>query len=302
MMRVLSFFIIALLYASAPAFAQETQPDANAQKDIKVPTADFSSLKHTKSGRVDKIIDGLTILLKDDTIIRLASLDIPDFSDWRDAPYSYAAMDLLVETLPEGTEVMIYQTRMAKKGRLNRLKHELAHIMVKKDDLWLQGLLLSHGLARVYTTPNATELVDQMLNAENMAREASLGIWGNESDHKVITPEQTADHLGHFAIVEGTVQKAASVRNNIYLNFGKDWKSDFTIMLTPALRKQLSRQGINPLGLAQQKIRARGWLREYNGSLIELEDASHLETFPVDQLSNQKLQNTPESPSLSANP
>jgi len=275
MMRILSLLVVILFYFVVPASAQGISPNANTtqkdQVDIKIPAADFTSLKHTKSGRVDKVIDGLTILLKDGTIIRLSSIDIPDFAIWRDAPYSEAALELLQNTLPEGTEVMMYQTRMAKKGRLNRMKHDLAHLMTKKDNIWIQGLLLSHGLARVYTTPNAVEMLDQMLDAETSARNNAMGIWAKDSEYQVITPAQTSDLIGDFVIVEGTVQKAASVRNNIYLNFGKDWKTDFTVMVTPEMRKKLSKQGISALSLAKERIRVRGWLREYNGPLIELE-------------------------------
>jgi endonuclease YncB( thermonuclease family) len=286
-----------------PAHAQEP----NEQAAIKVPAPDFSALKHTKSGRIDKVIDGLTILLKDKTIIRLASLDIPDFHIWRDAPYSIAALQLLEETLPEGTEVMVYQTRMAKKGRINRMNHELAHIQTKStenirsgeksDPVWIQGLLLARGLARVQIAPEAPEMVAQMLNIEKQARTAQRGIWATESDYNILTPEKAADYIGEFALVEGTVEKAASVRNNVYLNFGKDWKTDFTIMITPDLRKKLAHRGVDPLGLARQRLRVRGWIREYNGPLIELDTPEHLEILP-----DKPLQQPGENPKVGPNP
>ena len=291
-MRLLSFLLFSLLILPIPASAQEKE-----EVVIEAPKADFSALKHTKSGRIDKIIDGLTLLLKDGTIIRLASLDIPDFAVWDQAQYSEAAFALLEETLPEGTEVMMYQTRMAKKGRLTRMKHELAHIQTKKSEIWIQGLLLAHGLARVYTAPGASEMHDQMLKTERSARQAKRQIWADDSDYLIQKPETLNDFIGEFVVVEGMVQKTASVRNNIYLNFGEDWKTDFTVMITPSLRKKLSLQGIDPLRLAQQPLRIRGWLREYNGPLIELEDPVHLE-YPLET----PLPAAPESPNVQDNP
>lgn len=272
----------------------QTGADANEQNTIKVPTADFSDLKHTKSGRVDKVIDGLTVLLKDGTIVRLASIDIPDFQIWRDAPYSESALEILTKTLPERTEVMLYQTPMAKKGRINRMKQELAHLVVKDGDIWIQGLLLSEGLARVYTMPDANQMAEQMLKLEQEARAAKRGLWGDESDYLVLTPETAAQAMGELAVIEGEVKKTATVKNNVYLNFGQNWKDDFTIMITPDLRKKLAYQGIDPLGMAQKTIRVRGWLREYNGPLIELEDTTHLEYLSP----AQPLQNMEESPNL----
>ena len=292
-MKLLSLFLVVIFSISSPSYAQPVE-ETNEANPVSVPTADFSALKHTKSGRVDKVIDGLTVLLKDGTIIRLASIDIPDFQIWRDAPYSESALELLEKNLPERTEVMIYQTPMAKKGRINRMKQELGHMVVKDGNIWIQGLLLGHGLARVYTMPNANEMAKQMLDIEQKARAEKRGLWEDGSDYLILTPETASEAMGELAIVEGTVKKTASVRNNIYLNFGQNWKEDFTIMLTPDLRKKLAYQGIDPLGLAQKRVRVRGWLREYNGPLIELEDTTHLEIL----LPAQPLQNTEEKPNL----
>lgn len=301
MLRLLSILFL-FLFICPLSYAQDN--DLEAVSVPPITKVDFTALKHTKSGRIDKIIDGLTILLKDGTIIRLASIDIPDFSIWRDAPYSEAALALLQKTLPEGTEVMVYQTRMAKKGRITRMKHELAHLVTKKDNIWIQGLLLAHGLARVYTAPDATEMLDPMLTIEKNARAANRQIWADDSPYLVLTPETAQKAIGDFAIVEGVVKKTATVRNDIYLNFGQDWKKDFTIKISPNDRKMLSHKGIDPLSLAHKRVRVRGWLKEYNGPMIELEDPSHLEypLSPQNPTSPDSLQNTSESPNLSSNP
>ncbi len=292
-MRLLSILFICLFISPSFVFAEEKKDTVT----IQIPKGDFKALKHTKSGRIDKVIDALTILLKNGKIIRLASIDIPDFHIWRDAPYSEAALELLQKTLPEGTEVMIYQTRMAKKGRITRMKHELAHIVTKKSPIWVQGMLLAHGLARVQITSGSSEMAEQMLKAEQTSRTAKQGLWTDESEYPVLTPENAGDAMKEFAIVEGIVQKTASVRNNIYLNFGKNWKTDFTIMISPAMRKKLAHKGVNPLGMAHQRVRVRGWIREYNGALIELEDTMHLE-YPLPKI---QLQESEEKSNLESN-
>ena len=65
--------------------------------------------------------------------------------------------------------------------------------------------------------------------------------------------------------------------NNIYLNFGDNWKTDFTIGIAPKVRKKLSKQGISPLEWTHKKIRVRGWIRSYNGPYIELTHAEQIE-------------------------
>ncbi|MEM7618594.1 MAG: thermonuclease family protein [Pseudomonadota bacterium] len=234
-------------------------------------------IKHTKTVRIDKIIDPLTIILKDETVIRLASIDIPNDknSDW-----NIQALAYLNEMLPERTEVMLYQTRNAKSGRVNRMNHQLAHLIIKDKNIWVQGSLLNEGFARIYTAPNQDELLDDMRAAENKAIDEQKNIWGKATPFAIKTPENLDDLIGEFVVVEGTVQKVANIKNNAYLNFGKDWKTDFTVMLTSDNRRELSKNGLNAQMLAHKPVRIRGWLREYNGPLIELEDISHLQILP----------------------
>lgn len=286
-MKLLSLLFIFVLILNAPASAQERKSGMFLTKPklleipltIKSPAADFSKLQHTRSSRIDKVIDGLTLLLKDGTIIRLSSIDIPDFNLWDNAFHSEAALKLLQKKLPKGTEVTVYQTRMAKKGRVTRMNHQIAHILTKKDNIWVQGLLLAHGLSRVQIAPSTPGMADQMFAIEKHARTAQLGLWGKDSPYLIHPPtiESLKEVKNEFIIVEGTVQKTSTVHNNVYLNFGDNWKTDFTVMITPAMRKKLAHQNIDVLGLANKKIRARGWLKEYNGPFIELGSPAHLE-------------------------
>ncbi|MEM9469785.1 MAG: thermonuclease family protein [Pseudomonadota bacterium] len=258
-----------MLSSSQTAFAENIFP------------IETKELKHTFSGRIDKIIDGQTILLTNDKIIRLVGLDTPSDKTNLDNNYALKAKMKLTELLPEGTEIMIYQTRVAKKGRVNRMGHDLGHILTKEKpetpSLWLQQALLEQGLARVSLSESNPELAQFMLKAEKKARNEKKGLWAEESPFQVITPETAQKGMGQFSVVEGTITKAATVRNNLYLNFGADWKTDFTIMISSTLRKKLARQAVDLMNLSGKKVRVRGWIREYNGPLIELDMVEHLE-------------------------
>lgn len=237
-------------------------------------------IKQTKTGRVDQIIDALTLSLKDGTIIRLTGIDIPDRFQPRDNLYEQAAFMRLKELLPERTEIYLFQTRKADKGRTNRMGHSLAHIVTKDENIWIQGQLLEDGFARVYAMPSNNQLVDDLYKIESNAREAKKGIWQDNSAFKLLTLNELSNKNDEFIVVEATVQKVATVRNNIYLNFGSDWKNDFTVMITPEKRRAFSKKQIDPLTLGKEVVRVRGWVREYNGPFIELEDISHLEILP----------------------
>lgn len=264
---------------SFPPYSQINLEDWKADKATKM----------TKTGRIKQIINPLTLLLSDGTVIRLASLDIPDFANERDAPINDAALLEIKRLLPPKTEIFLFQTRSAKKGRVNRMDHQLVHIVTKKDNLWINGALLSQGLARHYTMKGSDELLNQMDQAESHAITENLGLWGL---HPVLTAEQTPKHLGEFAVINATVEKVALVKNKLYLNFGKDWKTDFTVMLDTRMRKKLSQRGIDPMDMAGQQIQVRGWLREYNGAYIELEDISHLSTQTPTNPANENSEDT----------
>lgn len=274
----LSLFILILCALSSvhPVNAQdmETVPD-------EAPKTDFTSLKQTGSGRVDTIIDALTVMLKDGKIIRLSSLDIPGFVYPEPSEHSLASKEALEKLLPEGTEILLYQTVKPKVGRENRMGQLLAHIETKTDHIWVQGYMIAHGFARTAPTARNFELSEAMYALEKTARDEQKGLWADDS-YPVLPDTDAIQANGTFAVIEGTVQRTASVRNDVYLNFGADWRKDFTIQIKPAVRKLLVREGIDPLALNGVPVRVRGWVREYNGPLIELNHPASLEILQSD--------------------
>jgi len=146
------------------------------------------------------------------------------------------------------------------------------------EGTWIQGALLERGLARVYTFPDNRKLAAEMLALESRARAAKAGIWGDPF-YAVRTPEEAAAEIGTFQLVEGTVKDAATVRARSYLNFGDDWKTDFTIVVGASVRKMLAKSGIDIISLKGRRVRVRGWLDSYNGPMIELTHPEQIEVL-----------------------
>lgn len=268
--------VIIYLSIGVPQAIAQDSPRENAPTARPAASSDFEALKRMGSGRVDQVIDGLTVTLKEDKIIRLAGIDIPGFGH-EGSDNALLAFDALKKILLENEDIVLYQTRSAKRGRTNRMGQTLAHIKTKDNDLWVQGALLSLGLARAMPTQTNPELAREMLALEHQARLEKKGIWAPESAWRLRTPADLHDHIGSVQVVEGTVVNAASVRNNLYLNFGEDWRTDFTVRMPTSLRKDFARAGIDPLALSGQTIRVRGYLEEYNGPMITLENIHLLE-------------------------
>lgn len=267
------FFCLAIVLAQ-PARAENTQT-SNVPPPV---TAEFpKNLKYTVPARVDKIIDGNTVLMKDGKIVRLLAIDYPFVPGERDSTAVIAGKYVLEKLLPENTEVMLYQTRDQKIPRTNRMGQILAHLVNKKTGQWINGEMIRYGVAWTMTDAANPDMAGDLYKLEETARLAAKGLWAKNSPFGVLSADNAGAGNGTFRIVEGTITRAATSKNNLYLNFGTDWRKDFTVMITPALRRKMSQNGIDPMSLSGQKVRVRGWLREWNGPFMELETLERVE-------------------------
>ena len=116
-----------------------------------------------------------------------------------------------------------------------------------------------------------------MLARERTARAAGLGIWAHPF-YALRRAEAAAEAIGSFQLVEGRVLEAAKVRGRVYLNFGEDWKTDFTISIAPKAWKLFEAEGIAPQDYRGRRLRVRGWLKSLNGPMIA---ATHPEQIEV---------------------
>ncbi|MSO91812.1 MAG: thermonuclease family protein [Rhodospirillales bacterium] len=234
-------------------------------------TAGFSDLEIGGSAIVKEIVDGDTVVLDPAvdgrTVVRLVGiqapklpLDRPNFPTWPLADEAKSALEHLVlnkkATLGFGGQ------------RTDRHGRHLAHLQTD-EGLWVQGAMLRQGMARVYTFADNRARAREMLAIEAEARAARRGIW-NHPYYAIRTPESVARDIGTFQIVEGQVVDAAKAKGRIYLNFGPDWRTDFTASLSTEAARQFPRQGIEPLSLKGRQVQVRGWVTKSNGPAIEV--------------------------------
>ena len=136
--------------------------------------------------------------------------------------------------------------------------------------------MLSAGLARVYSFSDNRSRIPDMLSIERKARAMALGIWSNPY-YKVRSATETPKFIDTFQIVEGRIVSAAVVRRRGYLNFGRDWRRDFTISVAPRYRRRFDRAGFAIGAYEGKRVRVRGWLKSFNGPLIEATHPEQIE-------------------------
>ncbi len=229
------------------------------------------------SARVVEVIDGDTVVLDSGDEVRLVGIQAPklplgrpNFPAW---PLADRAKKVLAE-LSLGRRVGIsYGGR-----RVDRYGRLLAHLH-RDDGLWLQGEMLRRGLARVYSFRDNRAVVAEMLALEGAARNDERGIWADPF-YAVRTAEPVhALPIESFELVVGRVVDAAIVRGRAYLNFGPDWRSDFTVSAAPAVRRLFERDGPELMALEGRTIRVRGWLKWRNGPMIEVTHPEQIEVL-----------------------
>lgn len=239
---------LALLVASLPAMAQT-------------------------SARVIDVIDGATLKTESQTL-RLAGIEVPLPGDGRYAQAWAQKARAMLQGLAAGKTIVVTKVDS---GR-DRYARVLAQVSDDKG-VWLQGELLRAGLARVWTPSAAPDRLDEMLKLEQEARLAKRGLWSDA--FFVVLDADAIDrrHLDRLQIVEGRIKAVATVRNVTYLNFGEDWRSDFTVEMSTEVRRAFVKAKLDPKSLQGKLVRVRGWPIWRNGPAIEVKFPAQIEVL-----------------------
>jgi micrococcal nuclease len=86
--------------------------------------------------------------------------------------------------------------------------------------------------------------------------------------------------VGSFQIVRGRVVRVAPTERYIYLNFGADWRSDFTVRVARSSERSFGEAGIELEELAGREVEVRGYVLEAGGPLIELSHPEQIRIWP----------------------
>ena len=232
-------------------------------------------------GAVSSVLDGDTLYLEGGLKVRLSAMQAPKlplgrkgFKAWPLGKEARAALDLLTK----GQRVQLFYGG-ERRDRYDRALAQL-YTLNEKDhpDLWLQEEMVRLGMARVYTWPDTIQDSQKLYRAEQEARAGGRGIWSN-SFYNIRCPEPNmlAQDVDSFQIVEGIITSAADIRGRVYLNFGADYKTDFTIAIAKRDRKRFKKAGLDPMSLEGAKVRVRGWIELMNGPTIWLDHPERLE-------------------------
>ena len=198
---------------------------------------------------------------------RLADILAPRLNDHPDRiPFAESSRRELQNLLDRG----IVETRdVSPRDRWGRRV-----VVVKIHDetgapMTLQRALAARGVARIAPETEEMTEIRTLLSIEEEARRARIGLWKHRA-YRPLNADEAGRAVGGYHLVEGTPTQVSSTRSRDYINFGEDFRTDFTATIPAAVRTQWRRRGIELDQRDAGKIRVRGFVQWINGPSIEL--------------------------------
>lgn len=229
---------------------------------------------------------GETLILEDGRAVRLMGILGPKPGRNGVSSAARGQMETALSKLTLGKAVVLHLGGR-QRDRYGRI---LAHVMVEAGadaPVWVQSALVSSGLARVISFRDNRLCTQELLAAEERARVGQAGLW--KTGYFAIRSALAEDVLyrlsRNYEIVEGHVSNVAEIRGKTYINFGQNWRRDFTAFI-PSRSLDLFRNGDAGRGeraslaeLNGKYIRVRGWLKNYNGPSITVTHPEQIEVI-----------------------
>ena len=124
----------------------------------------------------------------------------------------------------------------------------------------VQEVLLQRGVAVVYSSENVPQTKTWMASESETALRPLTK-----------SPTTATSALGKFALVKGRITRIYAAKEATYLNFGNDWKSDFSVTIPKRMLRNITLPSVG------DTVRVRGIVHAENGPMITLTHPSQLE-------------------------
>lgn len=143
--------------------------------------------------------------------------------------------------------------------------------------------LVRNGAVRVAPQSEDLARIDRLFMLENEARKMKRGLWSRKAyrsrDANDLDDAVTA--IGDYHSLEGVVRRTAAARSRLYLNFGDDYRTDFTASAGNRLMRKWARAGFDLTSLESKRIRVRGFVTSLNGPSIDLTHVRQIEVTEI---------------------
>lgn len=230
-------------------------------------------LNFVDAGTVKEILKTDMIMLDNNRRYRLDNILVPPYED---GPAIEAMKKAFLNK-----KVNIYASRDVEENP-DRYGLPLVHVVTADDNIWVQQYLVAKGLAWAYCPESSSSMVEILKQVEEKARAQKVGFWRNPV-YAVKTAFNVQDYMNTYQIVEGKILSTYTSSHYIYFNFGKDWKTDFTIKTTISFSGWYAygndKESADPHNWVGRTIRIRGWVFSQDGPMIDLTNKEQIDVI-----------------------
>jgi hypothetical protein len=161
-------------------------------------------------------------------------------------------------------------------GRLPALVFLLAG---DEAPVFLQGLLLRQGKARLRPEALPGDCLAPLLAEENTGRTARAGMFAGAGAALPAgrTPDDPAALAGRFVVLEGRLLRVGEGRRQLFLNFSGRRDEGFLVTVDRRLEGRFRSAGLDLRTLAGERLRLRGHAAPGNGLRLALERPEQIE-------------------------
>jgi endonuclease YncB( thermonuclease family) len=233
-------------------------------------------LKYSAPITATKALNGKSFVLKDGTIVRLASLQVPNIQETTGL---MRAGEPMGENSQEFLQKLIAGKKLELRPEPPMIDRKGRRVAIARlaDGTSVQENILRAGMGVVYPFPYNKDFLPEMLSAEKEARTAKRGIWSNLY-WKPTSASTLHIEKERYQLVHGTIQKVATAGGNWYLNFGEDYKTDFTGFIQKADYSQQFRK-YDLKSLQGKTVLLRGWVYRRDGVMMDIAMPEQIEVF-----------------------
>jgi micrococcal nuclease len=212
----------------------------------------------TTSATVIRVVDGDTVELDNGQRVRLLGIDTPEKGE----PMANEASDMLRQLIGSGPVKLI---SCQEKDPYDRL---LSIVWV--GNVNVNMALIREGMAfPLLIGPCGVPVADEVLEGASDAARASKGLYSGEVI-KIVSHLDADTLIGSRAMVRGNILSIHKGRKAWHLNFGDDYRTDFTVVLFEQGRSRFREFGIDPSDLVGAEVLVIGKVKRYNGPEIIL--------------------------------
>lgn len=218
-------------------------------------------------------IDGDTIRVEGG-VVRLAGIEAPKANGFGDSAQAEAAR-VALDRLVVGRSLSLAEVGDGP-DRYGRI-----HAQVFLDGgPWLQAALVRSGQVRIRSLAGEESCISALFASENAARRAKKGVWAGGLYGPLRADDPSlSQRNGLYELVEGRVLSVGHGSVMIFLDFGRNYRRDFTAMIPKPVATLFAEAGLPVEAFKGRRVRVRGVIEESGGPAVRLNHPTAIEVL-----------------------